>query len=243
MIEPLPKSFSIFFHHCVKHFELIRIYLYFFCHFVVVPRYLNFFFLSFLLPHPVQRFHLVGALVGFRAARHREADYPASSNRSWKGLQLLTDVLPIPQSPVRLFRSCGYFCRDRIRDSSCCAARSCMARWSLRRARRWGLPPPQPLEPNSSGEASAASLGRLRLGRKLGRKFCRGHAREACCELLRRFRLLRRGFPWGFAQAHARVLPAALVPEAARCPRGCLAASSMPAKNFMPVVGWCRPYL
>ncbi len=26
----------------------------------------------------------------------------------------------------------------------------------------------------------------------------------------------------GFAQAHARVLPAALVPEAARCPRGCL---------------------
>jgi len=30
----LAEVLFYFFHHCVKHFELIRIYLYFFCHFV-----------------------------------------------------------------------------------------------------------------------------------------------------------------------------------------------------------------
>ena len=49
MIDPLPKSFSIFSHHRVQDLELVRVYLCFFCHLVVRYEYVLLFLLSFPL--------------------------------------------------------------------------------------------------------------------------------------------------------------------------------------------------
>ena len=166
-----------------------------------------------MLPHPVQGFHLVGALVGFRAARHWEADCPGIQHPVLEGAPVVDRCVaysPEPGSPVQVVR---VFLPGS--DQGLLLLRSPLLHGAVEFAAcaQVGvylfLQPPEP--ELLGGKHPQRTCGGMRLGRELGRKFCRGHARRPCCEFRRLFPpRLRRGFPCGALRK--------LMPECCRPP-------------------------